>query len=326
MLHRALVWVGLLGAGMAQAQVTEPTNFDVQRYRTPLDREGLLDLAWGRLPAEGSWETFGFLHYVNDPFVLYRDERNGLDRIGGLVSDRIDLDLGGSIVLLEWLEVGLGTRITLFQTRPKTLPGVTPGLEPLALMGLGDLRLIGKAALLRKELHRVDLAFVLDASLPVSRGRSYLGEPTATLTPELAVSRTFGELRLGANLAYFLRGRTEILGTVIDDEIQYRLGAAYRIDSLLRTPLEVQLALSGATAAQRPFGDGPRSPLELLLGGSWSVPDQPFEVSGGLGFGLGRGYGAPDFRLWAGVRYLQGFETTSPDRDDVVSRRGSRPR
>ncbi|MDF1564850.1 MAG: thrombospondin type 3 repeat-containing protein [Deltaproteobacteria bacterium] len=307
-----LTIVGLLGTAPAVAQTSEPSGFDIQRFRTPLDHLGLLDLEWGRLPTDEGWEAVAFLHYVNDPFVLYRQGDDGYARVAPLVSDRLDLDLGGSVVLLPWLQLGLGTRLTLFQTRPEEVPGVDPSLEKLPVLGLGDLRLAPKLSLLKQELHHLDLAFILGASLPISPGRNYLGERSATLTPELALSREDGALRYGLNLAYLLRGRTDVLGLRVDDELQYRLGVGYDLEELVGQKIEAQLALSGAQAL---YAEEFASPLELLLGAHWDLPDLPFRAHAGFGVGLTHGYGAADFRIFLGLRYVHAWAAPKPDLD-----------
>jgi len=306
------------GPTEAKAQVSEPTGFDLQHYRTPLDHEGLLDLGWGRLPKAGSYEGLFNLHYMNDPMVIYRvDPLNPKNRprIGSLVSDRVDLDLGGSVSVLSYLEIGIATRIVLFQTRKLDPEGVFPGLKKLPVVGVGDLRIEPKLAILRQEQAGVDLAFLLAATLPLSGGKAYLGERSATLSPELDVSRNFEGFRLGANLAYTMRGHSELLGLSIDDEFRYRLGGAYDLKALTDQELELQLAISGATAAASPFKESGTSPLELLMGGRYRIPKKPLELSGGFGVGLTHGYGSPDFRIFIGLRYLQEWKAPNPDQD-----------
>jgi len=174
-------------------------------------------------------------------------------------------------------------------------------------------------------------------------GTSYLGEgPGAfSIIPELALSIDRMGFRGAANLAYRLRPPIHYStprGTVeVDPEIQYRAGVGYdigQLPALINTgamdlpSVLVFFELFGTTSDRNPFGlVGPSegqdpnayeqqvalaNSLEWLLGARWAMPWNDLFLEGGVGNGIISGFGSPDLRLFAGVRWAP----THRDRDD----------
>ena len=54
----------------ASAQVNEPANFPAERLRLSLNREGIIDVEWGRVLPHLSWDVGLWLNYAHDPLVL----------------------------------------------------------------------------------------------------------------------------------------------------------------------------------------------------------------------------------------------------------------
>jgi outer membrane protein OmpA-like peptidoglycan-associated protein len=180
-------------------------------------------------------------------------------------------------------------------------------------------------------------------------GTSYLGEGPAafSIIPELALSADYFGARGAVNLGYRLRPPVYYStprGTVqINPEIEYRFGVGYNIGQLpalteklgvggdlAGLPLPSVLVffeMFGATSDRNPFGlfpDASRdadeveqeaqlsNALEWDVGVRWALPWYDLHVEGGLGSGLVSGFGTPDFRLFAGVRWAP----VEKDRDD----------
>ncbi len=290
----------LVATSLAHAQTADPGDFPAQRLRPSLDREGIIDVEWGAIPEDRSVELNLWLGYANDPVVLGRRRADGTtQRVGALVGDVLDAHLGLTVVLARWLELGAMGRVSLWQDRPDRLAIGTGGaLAPLTGFDFADVRLAAKFGLLRAETQGVDLALLLGGTLPTGRSASYLGDSGPALVPELVLSRRIGALRLAADLSVLLREQTQALNLVVDDELQYRFGAGWRFDADGPAPLELDLALSGATALSGPFSAANQSPLELLAMARWFPT--PVLVAGiGGGIGLLEGFGSPDFRLFA---------------------------
>src|SRR5262249_36176061 len=122
-------------------------------------------------------------------------------------------------------------------------------------------------------------------------------ETGLTFAPEVVASRAFGRFRVAANVGVKLRSDTELANLTVDHELFMRVGAGYRMGKV-----EVDATLSGATKLTDPFGTSNINALELLgavvgeVGGETSM----FAAAG---FGVSPGFGTPDWRALAGVRF-----------------------
>ncbi|MEZ4401114.1 MAG: OmpA family protein [Kofleriaceae bacterium] len=284
-------------AGVAAAQsVTEARDFSVERFALASDREGVLGVEGASVAPTGTWDVHLWLGTANDPLVVYMDD-GAATRLGSLVGQRTGGELGVSYAVHPRINLALDVPLVLAQDRDPSIAGVSGMLGGLGGVGLGDLRLRPKLALLRQGSAPVDLALIAELELPTARATDYRGDDGLAFTPTLAVGRRDGALRWSGNLAYAARPATQVAGLTVDDELRLSVGAAYRVAA----PVELGATIAGATAAGDPLGGAGRTSLELVAGptvelaGNWVV----FAAGGA---GLDNGYGTPDWRALAGVR------------------------
>ncbi len=329
-----------LFASTARAQETS-TTLPLDRFRAPIDDKGLGVTEGGAIPGHLAFQAGLVLNYALNPLVV-RD--GGGDVVAAIVAHKLSGNALFTIGLFDYVSLGVDLPLTLVQLGgdvPLDLQGVTGVADGLAGVGIGDLRLIPKVRLLREDVHFVSLAILPTISLPTAGGirfnadgaeyrygGDYLGEGPGAFAfiPEVAVSTNIAGFRPAANLAYRLRQPTQFLGQfAIHPELVYRLGVGYELNRFIQGPesLLVFGELFGATADRNPFGlvDGSdadevrlQNPLEGLLGVRWKT-GIGLSVEGGIGTGLRAGYGSPDLRLFAGVRY--GIEDNDKDDDGI---------
>lgn len=304
------VLAGLL-AGPAQAQEAA-ASFSAERLRPALDRNGILDVEWAAIDGNGAWDAALWTGYALNPLVLNRRDIDGTsERIGTLVAHRVGASAVVSMTLLDWLEVGGELPLVLFQSRGDGVPGMS--LPPLSALALGDARVSPKLQILNTKLHGLDLAVMPSLTFPTGFPRdSYAGEGFFTLVPELAVSRQILGLRVAGNLAARFRPESVTWGLAVGHELGWRLGAGYTLDELAHVPLEIDASVSGGTSLMRPFDNLNQSPIELLVGGSYEVVKDLVMVTAGAGVGVVAGFGTPDLRLFAALRWAP----RDRDRDD----------
>ncbi len=303
-------------AAVSQAQsVTEPRDFSVERFTLASDRAGILGVESGSMP--GKWEVDAHLWIgtADDPLIVYRDDGD-LTRLGSLVSQRTGGELGVSVGVHPRLAVGLDIPLVIAQGRSSSIDGVAGMLGDIGGVGLGDVRLRPKVAILRQGDAPLDLAFIPELTLPTASATNYRGDDGLTFTPTLAATRRQGLLRLGGNLAYAVRPAASVGGLDVDDEVRLGVGAAYRVAK----PVEVGATANLATAAASPMSDYGRNSLEVAAGPSYDV-DRRWLVFAGAGLGLRDGYGTPDWRLLVGVRMTRpgaAEEPSDPDGDGIL--------
>ncbi len=342
-LGRLLPVLAMTMASSSTWAQSEPasTSLPLDRFRTPIDDKGLGVTEGGAVPGHLAFQGGLVLNYALNPLVL-RDQDNNV--VAALVAHRVGVDLLFTIGLFEYISLGVELPLTAQQggAIPEALRSVIAE-DKSAGLGIGDLRLVPKVRLLREDVHFVSLALMPMITLPTSGGlafddnespafrwgANYLGEGDGVFAfiPEVAASTNFVGVRVAANLGYRLRQPTLFLGAFpVEPELVYRLGVGYDLGEFIKEieALLLSIEIFGATSDSNPFGlvdpaadpDAVRlqNPLEFLISGRWRVGGGVL-VEGGLGGGLRAGFGSPDLRLYAGVRY--GVEDNDKDDDGV---------
>jgi outer membrane protein OmpA-like peptidoglycan-associated protein len=308
----ALVALGI-AAAPAQAQpVDDARDFPVDRLRWSLDSDGILGAEVGAVPRHGSWGAALWVGYARAPLVLYAEDESGRRKVGDLVSYRLSSELSGSVAVWGRLQLGLAAPLILSQNGDQQTMDVG-SLPGLGGTGLGDLRatiklgLFGAGALVDSPL---DVALSAAVTFPSGSESDYRGEPGSTIAPELAVSYARERTRFAANLGWKIRGKTQLLDLVIDDELSLILGAGHRLPS---SPLSFEGNVALATAASGLLSSRNRNNAELLAGPSYDLPG-PLLASLVGGVGLADGVGTPQWRVLLALRF-GAAESVAADRD-----------
>jgi outer membrane protein OmpA-like peptidoglycan-associated protein len=301
----ALVLAGALIASpsSARAQVGleggTGNNLDIEHFQPrPLGFVGpgrAHTLDWGE------YAVGGFIHYAQNPLVLFADRL----QIGEIVRHRLSLDLVGTVGLLPWLEAQVALPFTVYQSGDPDLP-----TGDLATAGLRDLRLAVKAApwsQVRGDL--IGLAARVEVTLPTGDADAFLGDGAVGFRPSVIVDRSFDWLwgvRFAGALGLRVRPDTEIGNVGVFDEWDARLAAALGLPEVLDARPFAFVELAGTTKLDDPFADAEQSPLIGRIGLRVEhdlASGERLHGTGGMSAGATRGYGAPDYRLFAGLVY-----------------------
>ncbi|MCC7386131.1 MAG: OmpA family protein [Deltaproteobacteria bacterium] len=322
----------LSAAASARAQApVEVTAFPAERLIPAKTVEGIIDVESAGIAEAGALDAALWLHYARNPLVLYERESGDLARRGALVRDRFEGNLVLAYAPVRWAEIGVDLPLIFHQSRPAQAEFAFDqvSLPALATSGIGDVSVQPKLRPLRADQIGFDVAVLASISFPSSGGNAYRGEEAVTVAPALALSREFNTgFRIGANVGYLVRPRAAFLGTVIDDQLFYRLGYGHRFDALGGPPLGVGIALSGSFSAKNPFDTALESPLELLGQVEYDLLSS-LQLFGGGGLSIGKGFGAPDGRAFLGARFAPRARDRDgdglPDREDRCPDRAEDP-
>ena len=289
--------------------LSEEKNFPAERMRPAMDREGIIDVEWGRAPTPGSYDVGMWLWYAHNPLSIYR----GNERVQSLVGSRVGASLMGQYTFVDWLELGLELPVVLFQTRAApNLSDPTGALlkGELQPLGVGDVRVSPKFVLLKSEDFFVDFAVIPSLTLPTAAwvngalgtDPEYMGENGfLTFAPELVVSRQLGDLRLAFNGGARFRPQAGFLNLDVSHEFFYRGGVAYRLHRVVDVPVELGLSIGGQNQlSTETFSNVNRNPLEVMGEVQYDV-NESIQVFMGGGVGIIAGYATPDFRVTAGA-------------------------
>jgi outer membrane protein OmpA-like peptidoglycan-associated protein len=282
----------------------EPKDFNAERFNLSSSRDGLLGVETGAVGHRFDVDLHLWLGTANDPLVIYHTAENGdRNRSGSLIKQRSDGQLGGSVVVMPWLQLTVDASVVLQQSRNDQVTGVAEPLPSLAGFGLGDLRLTAKSRLLRQERSGISLSFVPSFEVPTGLGKEYRGAKGGAVVATLAISQRFTRWSWAADVGYLTRKQTRVGSLAVDDEWQLRMALGVQASKRIN----VAITASTATAANNVLHNFARNHAELIAGPTININSQWQVVAAG-GLGLGAGYGTPDWRALVGFRYSRTVE------------------
>jgi uncharacterized repeat protein (TIGR01451 family)/MYXO-CTERM domain-containing protein len=295
-----LALIAVVAPRTAHAQVKEPANFGVERFQLSSDRDGMFSVESGEVVGHNALTVSLWAGYANDPLVVYQGDHD--HRVGSLVANRVDGSLSVSYQPSRWIGLALDLPLVIYQNRPATSGISTQNLDGLNNFGTSDLRISPKLALLHQADHGVSLALIPTVNVPTrSDGGAYLDDRGFAFIPELALSRHWTGWHFGLNAGYHMRHRATFLNQTVDDELFASAALGYQLADRGGPPLAIDVTISGATEARKPFDHFNENALETLAGLTYDLAST-VQIFGGAGLGLEKGYGIPDWRALAGLR------------------------
>jgi hypothetical protein len=302
MLPRGWAALAIVAASATSASAQLATDhFGIERFRLASDRAGLLDVEWAGVPDHLSWGAGVVVGFAHDPLVLYDRDMNVIDAV---VDRRLTTSVQGALGLYDRLSIGVAIDVVGYQTGSDA--ATSPTMRTLPGGGIGDLRLLAKVLAVGDARYQV--AFIPALTIPGAGAKGYLREAGVVFAPAVAASMRAGSLRAAVNLGYVAKPRVDTAGLISDDEAFAKLGLGYTIGGE-RAPI---LDAWWTTSFAAPLGDRTSNQvaIEMLAGvGRQLTPAVGVFVAGGTG--LDNGFGTPDWRALAGVRY----ELAAGDRD-----------
>lgn len=267
-------------------------GLDAERFTPAVGAEGGFALEHPSVPFHLGWGLGLFFDLADDPVVEVDESGNVLRRP---LDTAASLDLSGALGLFNWAELGVHVPLQLWYEGDDYTTG---GTTLRASAGLGDLRLVPKAVLLRTgsaATHTV-LSLAAPTTLPTGDDEALRGAGGVTVEPRLLLAFHLDQLGVLLNAGF--RWRAQHPQTLPwANEIALGLGLSYDVSpDVLTVRGEVFGGKQVGTAVE-----GADFPLEALAGveywrGAWGL-------HGGGALGLIDGIGEPDFRLVLGVRY-----------------------
>ncbi len=301
----AVVCVALVvGASASFAQ-----TFDVQQFRpAPSQQTNYFGLHSARILGPGEFEIGLVTNYADDPLVVSEDG----ERVGAIVSRQLVADLLGAVGIVDWLELGIDVPIVLLQ-EGDAIDGIVAADGDQGGAGVGSIRLIPTLALV--DLDTADspggpaLSLTTDVLLPTGREEDWQGEGVR-VAPQLVLDYAIADgPRFSGALGVMVRPGAEVENLDVDDTLTWGFGADIPVGAAQAVHLIGELTGGVALgAAQR---SSEERPVELLVGGRYFT-DSGVMVELGGGTGVVNGFGAPDWRILAGISYARRGD---PDRD-----------
>jgi outer membrane protein OmpA-like peptidoglycan-associated protein len=306
----AVVAVAVLSAlPIASPVARAQTRFDPQLFHpAPAQRSNPSGLYSADALPDAAFELGVLFHYDSAPLVVRNADE---ERLYDIVGHQATLHVMGAFGLFGFLEIGGDVPIILSQggDRIPTLPNFDVDASS-AGAGVGDARLMAKAQLFTTHTAEhpggAAMAVVLEGLFPTGDDEAFQGDDWR-FAPKLVFDAISAPgHRFSFNFGYTFRRETEIAGLSVGGTFDYGLAAHFKSQYVHVIP-EVRGSL---VVAADDLGLE-ESPIEAALTLRF-LPVEQLQIQIGGAAGLFQGFGAPDFRIVAGVSWLQAPEA---DRD-----------
>ncbi len=298
------------GRSTVQAGPPPADGINVQTFDVAVSAGRYVTVYGAQTPGHLAYGVGFLTSYQRRPFVLHvSDEGDPLSgQTQALVDNLAVGQLWGFIGVTKYLSIGLSMPLGLYVTG--TLPGqdpTDPGSD-LSRFAWGDVGLHVQGFFYRIEAAHVSLGGVLSVTAPTGRySESFLGEKNAVLIPRLTAEFSFGPWAAAANLGGVFRPQPVSFydgAFEIGQQFSYGLAGSYMAARILRIIIE----LTGRTDFQTLEG----SPMEAGLAARVKVY-RGLSVEAGANAGILAGIGAPQFRVYAGLRWVPIAHDTDGD-------------
>jgi outer membrane protein OmpA-like peptidoglycan-associated protein len=266
---------------------------DVQNFKPAVGTWNYLSVEGARVAKHAEFVPSLYLNYGHDPLVV-RDASDDSKIQTTIVKHLATADVLFAVGLLDRLEIGVDIPVSyvkgdlLEQTNNE---GV----------GIGDIRVIPKIRLFGLEKGRgFGAAISAPLAFPTGDKDKAIGEDQFTANPKLILEARALGFSFAANGGVRFRPDERKLQSLdVKNEVTY--GAGVSVD--LGTENVVAMAeVFGATPISDVSTDSRANPLEGLLGLRIFTHAGPVFTLGG-GTGIVADYGAPEYRLLAGIAY-----------------------
>lgn len=301
--------VAIAVAGAAQS-ASAANTFELQRFQPLFGTRDILNIQSALTPGHLKFSAGILGHYAHNPLVVQYHYDGGGGYDDPIVKYQAELDIGGSIGIGEWFELGITIPLQLASNGAAQTTFTLPEPGDFALSAI---RLSPKVRIFNS--NSFGLGIALPFSIPVGGG-DYAEDKTIAINPKFLIDYS-GPVRLSANVGYLFRdaskfgfgagGSSSYLLTV-GQAFNYGLGAEFPLTEGA-THLDLLASIYGETGLEQSRKQ--ENPLEAL-GALRLAMANGLSLTGGAGVGLIGGYGSPDFRVLAGVGYASPLAAAAP--------------
>jgi hypothetical protein len=301
----------------ASAQMTVAHEFSVERFDPAPGPRNFFVTRTARSDGDKTWSAGLIYDFASNPFTVQTCTQdcatNPTYRDLHVVKSLSSAHLLASFTPVSQLQLGLAVPVTRVGGE---------GLDRTALVGpqggvsgfaLGDPMLEGKYRLLGTM--DTPLAIAVGAFVTAPTGAAmakekYIGDRSVTGGLRAIADVQLKMFSFGGNLVGVLREPGQVGDAKIGSEIRGSLAAGMQLSPIFKVVLET----FGNSRLQ--FKDNGTSALEGLIGAQMTPMGLPITFTGGVGTGLIRGIGAPDFRGFLGAVFVH--ENHDRDKDGLL--------
>jgi outer membrane protein OmpA-like peptidoglycan-associated protein len=306
-----IVISGFLSSKTQAAQ----NGFEVMSFRPTSDNGRYFSVWDSQLMDKGEWDLGTTFDYNYRPLQITKDG----EREAGVLDKVFEQHLYASIgVIKKRLEIGIDLPIgwwLKYRDQSKT--------------SLGDLAINAKIALMKIDNYGLGISIVPFITIPTGKSDYFLAHGVLSAGASLiAEFNPFERLFVAINLGLLAKKNYTLMD--IDDASKLTGGLGLSVSATKNLKLVSDLLFK--TRLSGLFREKAESPLELLLGAKYNLPESGFILSTAFGGGLINGAGAPQYRILFGLGYslpscksvTDPLRETKDFRDDIHKTRANK--
>ena len=283
----------------------EELNVNAHTFRPAIDSQYFLWLNETGLAKDNVLHFKGVFSHTSRPLVYTGYDGTEIDFLHSVSQ----LDLLGSYV---YGDVRIGVNLPIYAY----IEGESPTGENISQSSIGDLLFDVKYRYKEGKLP-IGLAFALRSTLPTSGSTAPVVSSKSIAEVELMVDKEVDAFQLVVNIGHRYQQDFAYELAQFGSQFFYRGGVSYT----LRPDMGISTEFVGAYLYES--GESPSRSQEIMLS-SWGKKSD-FSIQGGVGLGLGKGIGTPDWRAMAGIQYFPKAKPRDCDRDGIPDTRDMCP-
>ena len=280
-------------------------GFDIRQFSPAPGPESVFSVESSQTLRHLGYDIKLMTDYANTPLAFSYED--GQARLEHLVS----MHLSAAIGLLDFLEVGLVLPFVAYEGYNDVYKSVIHLGVPQAKSGVfGDMQLRVKASILKREnYHGFGLGAGLILTMPTGKPEALIGTPSVTGRPYVILDYEIGPVELMLNAGFTFRKTREFLDYTRTHTFDYGFGVVYHA---VEDWLDVKGEIFAATPLSRVATNDHQNSAEWLLGARLMTPVD-FDITAGVGTGIGDGVGNPKVRVLLGLEYAPRFSDADAD-------------
>lgn len=303
---------GLLVATLAFASVSwansasaeeKITGLNSQHFRPIVDGVGNTESAVVINPGTYNIGIFG--DYANDPVEIGGEKGR---RVRGVTDNMMTAHVTGNIGLLDRVSVGIHVPYVHKTDVDREVNGES--IERGNVGQPADSAIFAKINIMRRQTWA--LAFIPQYTLTTGNSDYLIGDGTSNYGASVALSGSSGSFLWATNIGYLYRQDPLVLSDDRTNDLKVTgfgilsAGGQYRISSVFSAGGNI----FGKFHSGERFDFNRTNPAEWQALGKMKIASV-LEGSLGFGTGIGKGYGAPDYRIVVGCTYVPASTRTT---------------
>ena len=287
-------------------------GFDVRQFSPIAGSEGVFSVESTKTMAHTAFDVKVLADYANTPLKYDVAIPGDISEIRTAKMEHlVTMNVSAAIGLLDFLEVGVAVPVVPYEAYNDDF-GALDGLSRDRGY-IGDLQVRVKGTILKRENYNgFGLGAGLILTMPTGKKSAYLGSPTVTGRPYIAMDYEIGPVEMMLNTGFTIRDKAEFLDYTLEHGFNYGFGVNWHA---VEDWLDVRGEVYGETPLSSKAKDDHQNSAEFLGGVKFMTPIG-LNFTAGAGTGLGDGMRNPKYRVLFGMEY-QGDNGPDTDGDEI---------